>query len=67
METSLRVLRAKHPFTLSSMGNLASIYSDQGRWKEAKELDVQVMEGLRAVERGRRARRASNGDKKEGT
>ena len=26
------------------MANLASTYSNQGRWKEAEELDVQVME-----------------------
>ena len=26
------------------MGNLASTYQNQGRWKEAEELEVQVME-----------------------
>jgi hypothetical protein len=26
------------------MGNLASTYRNQGRWKEAEDLDVQVME-----------------------
>ena len=25
------------------MGNLASTYSDQGRWNEAEQLEVQVM------------------------
>ena len=44
IEISLRVLGAEHPFTLTSMGNLASTYRNQGRWKEAEELFVQVME-----------------------
>ena len=35
-----RVLRVEHPFTLSSMANLALIYRNQGRWKEAEELAV---------------------------
>ena len=26
------------------MGNLASTYSDQGRWNEAEQLEVQVMD-----------------------
>jgi hypothetical protein len=34
----------KHPDTLTSMANLASTYRSQGRWKEAEELEVQVME-----------------------
>jgi tetratricopeptide (TPR) repeat protein len=34
----------EHPFTLTSMANLASTYRNQGRWKEAEELEVQVME-----------------------
>lgn len=38
------VLRADHPSTLNSMVNFALIYSDQGRWIEAEELQVQVME-----------------------
>jgi hypothetical protein len=44
METSLRVIDAEHPDTLTSMANLASTYGNQGRWKEAEELDVLVME-----------------------
>jgi hypothetical protein len=40
METSLRVLGQEHPSTLTSMANLASAYRDQGRWKEAEELEV---------------------------
>ena len=49
METSLRVLGAEHPSTLASMANLASTYRNQGRWKEAEELDVQVMETRKRV------------------
>jgi hypothetical protein len=38
------LLGAEHPSTLISMANLASTYRNQGRWKEAEELEVQVME-----------------------
>jgi hypothetical protein len=31
------------------MGNLALTYSDQGRWKEAEELEVQVMQMRKRV------------------
>jgi hypothetical protein len=31
------------------MGNLASTYRNQGRWKEAEELEVQVMETRKRV------------------
>ncbi|KAL4867983.1 hypothetical protein BDV12DRAFT_186267 [Aspergillus spectabilis] len=34
----------RHPYTLTITAILASIYSDQGRWKEAEELGVQVLE-----------------------
>ncbi|KAF2022483.1 hypothetical protein EK21DRAFT_83286 [Setomelanomma holmii] len=44
METRKRVLGKEHPFTLTSMANLASMYRNQGRWKGAEELEVQVME-----------------------
>ena len=44
METRKRVLGQEHPDTLTSMANLASTYRSQGRWKEAEELEVQVME-----------------------
>ncbi|KAF6803318.1 Kinesin light chain 5, partial [Colletotrichum plurivorum] len=37
-------LGEEHPDTLTSMANLASTYRNQGRWKEAEELDVRVME-----------------------
>ena len=33
----------EHPHMLSSMGNLADTYSNQGRWNEAEQLQVQVM------------------------
>ncbi|KAJ9134829.1 hypothetical protein NKR19_g8522 [Coniochaeta hoffmannii] len=31
------------------MGNLASTYRDQGRWKEAESLEMQVMEARKRV------------------
>ena len=39
-----KVLGADHLDTLLSMGNLATTYWNQGRWKEAEQLDVQVMD-----------------------
>ncbi|KKZ65181.1 hypothetical protein EMCG_09001 [[Emmonsia] crescens] len=33
----------KHPDTLTSMAHLASTFWHQRRWKEAEELEVQVM------------------------
>ena len=44
IETSLRVLGEEDPDTLTSMANLVSTYSNQGRWKEAEELEVQGSE-----------------------
>jgi hypothetical protein len=38
------VLGEKHPDTLRAMGNLASTYWQQGRSKEAEELDLRVLE-----------------------
>ena len=49
METRKRVLGQEHPDTLASMANLASTYQNQGRWKEAEELFVQVMETFKRV------------------
>jgi len=40
MEIKKRALREEYPSTLTSIGNLASIYRNQGRWKEAEELEV---------------------------
>jgi Tetratricopeptide repeat len=39
-----RVLGLEHPYTLTSMTNVASMCRDQGRWKEAEELFVQAIE-----------------------
>lgn len=43
------MLGVEHPDTLISMHNLASIYWNQGQWKEAEELQVQVMETKKTV------------------
>ncbi|KAH8661761.1 hypothetical protein BGZ61DRAFT_368682, partial [Ilyonectria robusta] len=43
-ETMKRVLGEEHSHTLSSMANLASTFWSQGRWKEAEELALRVME-----------------------
>jgi hypothetical protein len=43
------VLGDEHPSTLASMADLASIYWNQGRWKEAEELEVQVLETRKRV------------------
>ena len=42
-----KVLGEDHPHTLASMENLAETYRNQGRRKEAEELDVQVMENFK--------------------
>jgi len=44
MEIRKNVLGLEHPDMLTSMNNLAFTYQRQGRWKEAEELQVQVME-----------------------
>jgi Tetratricopeptide repeat len=49
MEIRKRVLGEKHPDTLISIGNLASTYRNQGRWKKDEELEVQVMEMRKRV------------------
>ncbi|KFA69653.1 hypothetical protein S40285_04030 [Stachybotrys chlorohalonatus IBT 40285] len=43
------LLGAEHPFTLTSMANLASTFRNQGRWKEAELLEVKVMETKQRV------------------
>ncbi|KAF2187933.1 hypothetical protein K469DRAFT_769813, partial [Zopfia rhizophila CBS 207.26] len=50
VEVRKRVLGADHPSMLTSMNNLALTYKDQGRWKEAEVLQVQVMEASKAEE-----------------
>jgi hypothetical protein len=49
MEKMNRVLGVVHPHTLTSMANLASTLWHQGRWKEAEDLEVQVMETRKRV------------------
>ena len=38
-----------HPDTLTSMNNLATTYGNQGRYKEAESLFLQVMEKRRSL------------------
>ncbi|KIV99022.1 uncharacterized protein PV09_09249 [Verruconis gallopava] len=49
-DTSLRVLGEEHPDTLTSMANLASTYRNQGRWKEAEELQAKELEACSRVQ-----------------
>lgn len=44
-----RVLGEGHAHTVTSMINLASMYSNHGRWKEAESLLVQVIETFKRV------------------
>jgi hypothetical protein len=44
MDMTKKLLSAEHPNTLTSMANLASTYRNQGRWNEAEQLQVQVMD-----------------------
>jgi hypothetical protein len=43
------VLGEEHPDMLTAMADLASTYRKQGRWKEAEELFVKVMEASSRV------------------
>ena len=43
MDMRKKLLGAEHPHTLTSMGNLAATYRNQGKWNEAEQLDVQMM------------------------
>ncbi|KAL6409896.1 hypothetical protein AUP68_06298 [Ilyonectria robusta] len=47
-ETRKTKLGTDHPDTLTSMGNLASIYRNQSRLEEAEKLFVQVMEACKS-------------------
>ena len=40
MDMRMRILGAEHSDTLLSMGNLARMYNDLGKWNEAEELEV---------------------------
>jgi hypothetical protein len=42
-------IESQHNLDLTSMANLASTFWNQGRWKEAEELEVQVMETRKRV------------------
>ena len=43
------LLGEDHPDTLNSMANLADLLFSQNRWKEAEELEIQVIEKRRRV------------------
>jgi hypothetical protein len=49
VQVSMRMVGPEHPDTLTSMASLALTFWNQGRWKEAEELDVQVMETRKRV------------------
>ena len=44
MEKQKNILGEEHPDTLTTIGNLAATYRDQGQWKEAEALEEVVME-----------------------
>ena len=44
--TEKRVFREEHPDMLMSMANLVSTYWNQGRWKEAEQLDAKSTKGV---------------------
>jgi hypothetical protein len=44
IEASKKKLSADYLDTLTSIGNLASTYLNQGQWDTAKKLEVQVIE-----------------------
>ena len=44
MEMRMKLLGAEHPDTLTSMENIAVTYCNQGKWIEAEQLQVQVMD-----------------------
>ena len=39
----------EHPDTVNSIRNLVSIYQDQGRWKEAEKLEMEMVEMRQSV------------------
>jgi hypothetical protein len=46
MKMRIGLLGEEHPNTLASRNHLALMFRTQGLWKEAEELEVQVMEML---------------------
>lgn len=49
MEVGKRVLGEEHPDMLTSIANSALTYQEQGRWKKAEELEMQMIETGRRV------------------
>ena len=49
MENKKRILGLEHPDTMASIIDLASTYSNQGRWPEAGELQMQLMETCKRI------------------
>ncbi|XEU94717.1 hypothetical protein FSHL1_000001 [Fusarium sambucinum] len=47
VQTRTNILGPDYPNTLTSVFHLASTYSNQGRWEEAEQLEVEVMEAFR--------------------
>jgi len=44
-----KVLRAKHPATLTSVSQLGSVLLSQGKYKEAEAIHQQALEGKEKV------------------
>lgn len=49
IEVRKRVLGEEHPDMLTSIANSALTYREQGRWKKAEELEVQMIETSKRV------------------
>ncbi len=49
MTTRKKMLREKHPDTLTAMANMASIYWSQGCWDKAEKLQREELEISRRV------------------
>jgi hypothetical protein len=49
LEKRKSTLGEEHPYTLSSISKLASIYWHQGRQKEAEELEVEALEMAKKI------------------
>lgn len=49
VKARMQVLGTEHPDTLTSMCNLVSALSDQGRWSEAGNLAVLVVDARKRV------------------
>jgi hypothetical protein len=49
MEARKNMLGDEHLSTLTSVANLTSTYWDQGQWKKAEKLEVQVIETRKRV------------------